>query len=61
MNKVLEFVLSYIWYLICGFIGVWLGSLITGADVNPFTSWIPYVVAIVLTLIDYMFLTEKYS
>ncbi|WRW34437.1 membrane protein [Staphylococcus phage CF7] len=59
MNKVLEFVLWYVWYLIMGFIGVWIGSLIMGTDINPFTHWIPYVVAIVFILIDYMFLTEK--
>ncbi|QVD56455.1 hypothetical protein BT3_222 [Staphylococcus phage BT3] len=60
MNKVLYFVLCYVWYLIMGFIGVWLGSLIIGMNINPFTSWIPYVTAIVFTLFDYMFLTKKY-
>lgn len=52
MNKVLEFVLWYIWYLIMAFIGVWIGSLIMGADVNPFTSWIPYVVALIFSLYE---------
>ena len=52
MNKVLEFVLWYIWYLIMGFIGVWLGSLIIGMDINVFTSWIPYVVALVMSVYE---------
>ncbi|BCG66288.1 membrane protein [Staphylococcus phage vB_SsapH-Golestan101-M] len=54
MNSVLEFVLWYIWYLIMGVIGVWIGSLIMGSDVNPFTSWIPYTLALVLTLLDFV-------
>ena len=52
MNKLLEFVLWYIWYLIMGFIGVWLGSLIIGADINPLTSWIPYVIALVMSVYE---------
>ena len=52
MNKVLEFVLWYIWYLIMGFIGVWLGSLILGTDTNVFTSWIPYVIALVMSVYE---------
>ena len=52
MNKVLEFVLWYIWYLIMGFIGVWLGSLIIGMDINVFTSWIPYVIALVMSVYE---------
>lgn len=52
MDKVLEFILWYIWYTIMGFIGVWLGSLIMGADINPFTSWIPYTLALVITLYE---------
>ena len=52
MNKVLEFVLWYIWYLIMGFIGVWIGSLIIGMDINVFTSWIPYVIALVLSVYE---------
>lgn len=55
MNKVLEFVLWYIWYLIMGFIGVWIGSLIIGADINVFTSWVPYVVALVVSVSEYIF------
>lgn len=58
MNSVLEFVLWYIWYLIMGFIGVWIGSLIMGADTNPFTSWIPYVIALGCTLSDFIFNKE---
>ena len=52
MNKVLEFVLWYIWYLIMGFIGVWIGSLIIGMDINVFTSWVPYVVALVVSVYE---------
>lgn len=52
MDRVLEFVLWYAWYLVCGFIGVWLGSLIMGVDTNPFTSWIPYVIALILSLYE---------
>ena len=55
MDKVLEFVMYYILYLIIGFIGVWLGSLIIGADINPFTNWIPYVVALAISLSEYIF------
>lgn len=54
MNKVLEFIMSYLLYLIMGFIGVWLGSLIMGADISPFTSWIPYVVALVVSVSEYI-------
>lgn len=52
MNKVLEFVLWYIWYLIMAFIGVWIGILIMGADINPFTNWVPYVVALIFSLYE---------
>ena len=52
MNKVLEFVLWYIWYLIMGFIGVWLGSLIMEMDINVFTSWVPYVIALVMSVYE---------
>ncbi len=52
MYRVLEFVLWYVWYTMMGFIGVWLGSLVIGADTNPFTSWIPYVIALVLSLYE---------
>ena len=52
MNKVLEFVMYYLIYLVPGFLGVWIGSLIIGADINPLTSWIPYVVAIIFSLYE---------
>lgn len=55
MNKVLEFVMYYIMYLVTGFLGMWFGNLITGADINPFTSWIPYILALVFTLLDFKF------
>lgn len=57
MNKVLDFVTVYVWYFIMGLIGVWLGSLILGTGINPFTSWIPYVLALVVTL--YEIITNK--
>lgn len=52
MNKVLEFVMYYILYLVAGFIGVWIGSLIVGVDTNPLTSWIPYVIALVMSVYE---------
>ena len=52
MNKVLEFIFWYIWYLIMGFIGVWIGSLIMGMDINVFTSWVPYVIALVMSVYE---------
>lgn len=55
MNKVLEFIMYYMMYLVVGFIGVWLGSLIMGIDINPFTSWVPYVVALVMSVSEYIF------
>ncbi|BAO09163.1 hypothetical protein [Staphylococcus phage S25-3] len=55
MDKVLEFVMSYLLYLIMGFIGVWLGSLIIGMNINPFTSWVPYVVALIVSVSEYIF------
>lgn len=55
MNKVLDFVIMYGVYLVVGFLGVWLGSLIMGTDTNPFTSWIPYTWALVFTLLDFKF------
>lgn len=54
MNKVLEFVMYYIMYLVAGFLGVWLGNLITGEEVNPFTSWLPYLFALVLSVSEYI-------
>ena len=52
MYKVLEFIMSYLLYLIMGFIGVWLGSLVMGTDINPLTSWIPYVIALVMSVYE---------
>ncbi|XWX32914.1 nuclease [Staphylococcus phage PG-2021_35] len=52
MNKVLEFVMYYLIYLVPGFLGVWLGSLFIGVDINPFTNWIPYVVALVMSVYE---------
>lgn len=54
MNKVLEFVMYYAIYLVIGFLGVWIGSLIIGLGTNPFTSWIPYITALIFTLPDFI-------
>lgn len=50
MNKVLEFVMYYLIYLVAGFIGVCVGNLITGGDINPLTFWMPYVFALAFAL-----------
>lgn len=60
MDKVLEFVITYVWYFVSGLIGVWIGSLITESGINPFTSWIPYTLAILLTLLDFILNKEEY-
>lgn len=52
MNKVLEFIMYYVIYLVAGFIGVCVGNLITGGDINPFTNWMPYVFALAFALSD---------
>ena len=52
MNKVLEFIMYYVIYLVAGFIGVCVGNLITGGDINPLTSWIPYVIALVMSVYE---------
>lgn len=52
MNKVLEFIMYYMMYLVVGFLGMWIGNLITGADTNPFTNWISYVIALAFTLYE---------
>lgn len=53
MNKVLEFVMYYLIYLVAGFIGVCVGNLITGGNINPFTNWMPYVFALIFAIVDY--------
>ena len=52
MNKVLEFIMYYVIYLVAGFIGVCVGNLITGGDINPFTNWMPYVFALVMSVYE---------
>lgn len=52
MNKVLEFVMYYIMYLVTGFLGLWIGSLFIDMVINPFTSWVPYVIALVFSLYE---------
>lgn len=50
MNKVLEFVMYYIMYLVTIILGLWIGSLFIDMPINPFTSWMPYVLALIFTL-----------
>ena len=57
MNRVLEFVMYYLIYLVAGFIGVWIGSLFIGILINPFTNWMPYVIALAFSL--YEVITSK--
>lgn len=52
MNKVLEFIMYYVIYLVAGFIGVCVGNLITGGDISPLTNWMPYVFALAFALSD---------
>ncbi|WVH13429.1 hypothetical protein [Staphylococcus phage LSA2302] len=52
MNKVLEFVMYYVMYLVIGFFGVWVGSVFIGVPANPFTVWVPYVLALVFALYE---------
>ncbi|AUV57090.1 putative membrane protein [Staphylococcus phage vB_SauM_LM12] len=59
MNKVLEFVMSYIICLVAGFLGVWVGNLILGIDTNVFTSPVPYVIALVVSLPSLISKKEK--
>lgn len=55
MNKVLEFVMYYIMYLVTMILGLWVGSLFIDMPINPFTSWMPYVLALVFTLQEVIF------
>ena len=59
MNKVLEFVMSYIICLVAGFLGVWVGNLILGIEANVFTSPVPYVIALVISLPSLISTREK--
>lgn len=53
MNKVLEFAMYYVMYLVAGFMGVCVGNLVTGGDINPLTFWMPYVFALAFAIVDY--------
>lgn len=59
MNKVLEFVMYYVMYLVAWFLGLWVANLITEADINPFTSWVPYVLALIFSLQEVMLSKRK--
>ena len=46
MSMVLEYTIRFIIYLVGGFAGVWLSNLMLGIDANPFTSILPYIIAL---------------
>ncbi|VEV88360.1 hypothetical protein, partial [Staphylococcus phage Stab23] len=59
MNKVLEFVMYYVMYSGIGLLGLWIGSVFIGMPINPFTSWVPYVLALIFTLQEVIINKEK--
>lgn len=59
MNKVLEFVMYYIMYSVTIILGLWVGSLFIDMHINPFTSWVPYVLALIFTLQEVIFSKKK--
>lgn len=59
MNKVLDFVTYYVIYLVVMFLGFWIGSLFIGVNMNPFTNWIPYVIALPFALSEVISREEK--
>lgn len=59
MNKVLEFVIYYIMYSVTIILGLWVGSLFIDMPINPFTSWLPYVLALIFTLQEVIFNKEN--
>ncbi|WBF82256.1 putative membrane protein [Mammaliicoccus virus vB_MscM-PMS2] len=50
MNIVLKFVMYYMLYLVAWLLGLWFLNLVTEADINPLTIWVPYVLSLVLSL-----------
>lgn len=46
MSRTLEYAIKSLIYLAGGFAGVWVSSLLFGTGENPFTSVIPYIVAL---------------
>ena len=60
MNIVLKFVMYYILYLVVWFLGLWFLNLVTGADINPFTSWVPYVLSLIFSLQEALISGEDY-
>lgn len=46
MSRTLEYVIKALRYLAGAFAGVWISSLLLGTGENPFTSVIPYIVAL---------------
>lgn len=59
MNKALEFVIYYIMYSVTIILGLWVGSLFIDMPINPFTSWLPYVLALIFTLQEVIFNKEN--
>lgn len=55
MNRVLYFVMYYIMYSVTIILGLWIGSLFIDMPINPFTSWVPYVLALIFTLQEVIF------
>lgn len=60
MNIVLKFVMYYILYLVAWFLGLWFLNLVIGADINPFTSWVPYVLSLIFSLQEALISGEDY-
>lgn len=60
MNIVLKFVMYYILYLVAWFLGLWFLNLVTGADINPFTNWVPYVLSLIFSLQEALISGEDY-
>lgn len=58
MEKILSVITRYVAYLIAVFLGLWVGDLLIGLDFNPFTSWVTYVLPLVLILSDYLFVDK---
>ena len=46
MSRTLEYVIKALIYLAGGFAGLWVSNVLLGIDVNPFTSILPYIIAL---------------
>lgn len=49
----------YIMYSVTIILGLWVGSLFIDMPINPFTSWVPYVLALIFTLQEVIFSKKK--